>query len=46
MGMIVFLPITDEERMARVRLAACYRVFDYLGWTESLFALSAPVTPH
>ena len=31
------LPVTDEERMARVRLAACYRVFDHLGWTESIF---------
>jgi ribulose-5-phosphate 4-epimerase/fuculose-1-phosphate aldolase len=31
------LPITDAERQARIRLAACYRVFDYLGWTESIF---------
>ncbi|GAB3482657.1 class II aldolase/adducin family protein [Azotobacter salinestris] len=31
------LPITEAERQARVRLAACYRVFDYLGWTESIF---------
>lgn len=31
------LPITDAERLARVRLAACYRVFDHLGWTESIF---------
>jgi len=31
------LPITDAERQARVRLAACYRVFDHLGWTESIF---------
>ena len=31
------VPITPAERDARVRLAACYRVFDYLGWTESIF---------
>ncbi|HVN46961.1 MAG TPA: class II aldolase/adducin family protein [Steroidobacteraceae bacterium] len=31
------VPITGAEREARVRLAACYRVFDYLGWTESIF---------
>jgi len=31
------IAITAEERQARRRLAACYRVFDYLGWTESIF---------
>lgn len=31
------IPITAEERHARQRLAACYRIFDYLGWTESIF---------
>jgi ribulose-5-phosphate 4-epimerase/fuculose-1-phosphate aldolase len=31
------LPITDAERAARVQLAACYRVFDLLGWTELIF---------
>lgn len=31
------LPLTDAEREARVRLAACYRVFSLLGWTESIF---------
>lgn len=31
------LAMTDAERAARVRLAACYRVFDHLGWTESIF---------
>jgi ribulose-5-phosphate 4-epimerase/fuculose-1-phosphate aldolase len=31
------LPLTDAERDARVRLAACYRVFDLLGWTEAIF---------
>jgi ribulose-5-phosphate 4-epimerase/fuculose-1-phosphate aldolase len=29
--------MTPAERAARQRLAACYRVFDYLGWTESIF---------
>jgi len=29
--------IPEAERQARRRLAACYRVFDYLGWTESIF---------
>jgi len=31
------LPLTDAEAQARVQLAACYRVFDLLGWTESIF---------
>src|SRR5437762_8892256 len=31
------LPISEAERQARIRLAACYRVFDHLGWTESIF---------
>ncbi len=31
------LPITDAERTARVKLAAAYRVFDHLGWTEMVF---------
>jgi len=31
------IPLTDAERQARVRLAACYRVFDLLGWTELIF---------
>jgi ribulose-5-phosphate 4-epimerase/fuculose-1-phosphate aldolase len=30
-------PITEAERKARVELAACYRVFDMLGWTEMIF---------
>ncbi len=30
-------PMTAAEREARVELAACYRVFDYLGWTEMIF---------
>ena len=31
------VPITDAEWGARVELAACYRVFDHLGWTEMIF---------
>jgi len=31
------IALTDAERRARVRLAACYRIFDYLGWTEQIF---------
>jgi ribulose-5-phosphate 4-epimerase/fuculose-1-phosphate aldolase len=31
------LPMTDGEQQARVRLAACYRIFDLLAWTESIF---------
>src|SRR5260221_772254 len=30
------LPMTEAERKARVELAACYRVFDMLGWTEMI----------
>ena len=31
------LPLTDAERAARVELAAAYRIFDHLGWTELIF---------
>jgi len=31
------VPITDAEWAARIELAACYRVFDHLGWTEMIF---------
>ena len=31
------LPMTDAEWHARVQLAACYRIFDHLGWTEMIF---------
>jgi ribulose-5-phosphate 4-epimerase/fuculose-1-phosphate aldolase len=31
------LPMTEAERKARVELAACYRIFDLLGWTEMIF---------
>lgn len=30
-------PITEAERKARIELAACYRIFDMLGWTEMIF---------
>ena len=30
-------PMTDAERKARVELAACYRIFDMLGWVEMIF---------
>src|SRR5919109_1279662 len=30
-------PMTDVERKARVELAAAYRIFDMLGWTETIF---------
>jgi ribulose-5-phosphate 4-epimerase/fuculose-1-phosphate aldolase len=30
-------PVSDAERAARVQLAACYRIFDHLGWTELIF---------
>jgi ribulose-5-phosphate 4-epimerase/fuculose-1-phosphate aldolase len=29
--------ITDAEREARLQLAACYRVFDMLGWSEMIY---------
>ena len=29
--------MTGEERDARLQLAACYRIFDHLGWTEMIF---------
>jgi ribulose-5-phosphate 4-epimerase/fuculose-1-phosphate aldolase len=31
------IPMTDAEWRSRVELAACYRVFDLLGWTEMIF---------
>jgi ribulose-5-phosphate 4-epimerase/fuculose-1-phosphate aldolase len=31
------VPMSDAEWRARVQLAACYRVFDQLGWTETIF---------
>ena len=30
-------PISDAEREARIELAAAYRVFHHLGWTEMIF---------
>jgi hypothetical protein len=31
------VPMSEAEWQARVRLAACYRVFDQLGWSETIF---------
>ena len=31
------IPLTDAERAARVQLAAAYRIFDHMGWTELIF---------
>ena len=31
------LPVGETERAARVQLAAAYRIFDLLGWTEMIF---------
>ena len=31
------LPVTQAEREARVQLAACYRIFNHLGWVELIF---------
>jgi len=30
-------PVSDAERAARVQLAACYRIFNHLGWVEMIF---------
>ena len=30
-------PAWRKEREARIELAACYRIFDLLGWTEMIF---------
>ena len=29
--------MSDAERNLRVQLAACYRIFDYLGWSELIY---------
>ena len=29
--------IADDEWRARIELAACYRIFDFLGWTELIY---------
>ena len=31
------LPMGKAEREARLQLAACYRIFDHLGWVEMIF---------
>lgn len=33
----VELPMSEAERKARVELAACYRIFDMLGWDQLIF---------
>ena len=30
-------PLSEAERAARAQLAACYRIFNHLGWTEMIF---------
>lgn len=30
-------PVAEAERAARMQLAACYRIFNHLGWTEMIF---------
>lgn len=30
-------PVSEAERKARIELAACYRIFDMLGWVEMIF---------
>ena len=30
-------PLSEAERAARVELAACYRIFNHLGWIEMIF---------
>ena len=30
-------PVSDAEREARMQLAACYRIFNHLGWVEMIF---------
>jgi ribulose-5-phosphate 4-epimerase/fuculose-1-phosphate aldolase len=31
------LPVSEAERAARIQLAACYRIFNHLGWVEMIF---------
>jgi ribulose-5-phosphate 4-epimerase/fuculose-1-phosphate aldolase len=31
------VPVSEGERAARVQLAACYRIFNHLGWVEMIF---------
>ncbi|MGH8765511.1 MAG: class II aldolase/adducin family protein, partial [Burkholderiales bacterium] len=31
------LPMSEAERAARIQLAACYRIFNHLGWAEMIF---------
>ena len=34
---VIDLPVTEAERALRVQLAAAYRIFNHLGWTEMIF---------
>ncbi len=34
---LIDLPVTEAERALRVQLAAAYRIFNHLGWTEMIF---------
>lgn len=36
-GKVRDLPVTEAERALRVQLAAAYRIFNHLGWTEMIF---------
>lgn len=38
-------PMSEAERVARVELAACYRIFHHLGWTEMIFNHVTPRVP-
>ena len=29
--------MAQTERELRVQLAACYRIFDYMGWSEMIY---------
>ena len=31
------LPVSEAEREARMQLAACYCIFNHLGWVEMIF---------
>ncbi|MFC5639034.1 hypothetical protein [Streptomyces bullii] len=37
--------MSDAEWQARLELAACYRIFDHLGWVEMIFTTSPCACP-
>jgi ribulose-5-phosphate 4-epimerase/fuculose-1-phosphate aldolase len=44
-----FAAMHPDEWQARVQLAACYRIFDMLGWTEMIYnhiTLRVPESVH